>query len=175
MANILLYSKHNLPIYGIDNKPVHGDMFMPTLEIEITRTDWYVWQHLNAQSCFVFGPENLIGDDFGSLTVDKNVFALMDFYEDGLSWFGTERMLNFVEANGSTGWGWHGTYWQFDMYGWSRFPNHTADYEFRILNQTITTSYVYPLVFDEDPVVLAAIKVCTVRYTPSTNVLEFIT
>lgn len=175
MAHKILYSTANKPIYSANNRPVYGDVFMPMFEMNVTRTDYdnkdaTEW----VRSCLVFGPENLIGDDYGSLLIDKYVFALGTYAWGYNRDYQKSVMLDFRSENSATGWGWHGTHWQFDFYGWCYYAGNSADYEFRVNGNTLNISYAFPQVASGDPINTAAIKVCTVRYTPSTNVLEYV-
>ena len=186
MANKFLYSTNNKPIYSTNNRPVYSPEFL-TLVFTEARTDDLTYP------IYIYPLYSLadISGEYGDLTIAR-VAASQIIPAYGGYW--AERNINFAMdfhetwrpgADGNGGWwAWTGTYWQFSFIGYTynagpaanisvsafnywRFPapevgpiTKTHTFAVRTIGATMDPSYDL---------------ICTVRYTPSTNVLEFVT
>ena len=83
-----------------------------------------------------------------------------------------------VEADYHGGWAWHGTYWEYVIISWyytdgpspSSYITITVDYK----GHNISDTFSRPGHAFFDPANPRDCEVTKVRYTPSTDVLEFI-
>lgn len=171
MANKPLYSTNNKPLYSTNNRPVYSDMVMPYLKIDYVRTG----NSDSLQRAFLlFGFGDLTGIYISDYTVSK-WFMHFGSYSFGIaeSW-SRSALLDFVNDNQHGGWAWNGTYWQVHYVGWTKNAGTSGDVTFTAMGHTLSLSHTFAVREPGATVNPAADLICTLRYTPSTDVLEFV-
>ena len=176
MANKPLYGAGGKPIYGVGGKPVYGELMM-----HFYASHWAIVLYDIGDIT-----SSLRGDNFedyitrGVLLLRNDQFSSRnEFYSVGASTF-----CNKVEATCNGGWAWHGTYWEYVILSWDFILWDSGSQSYpppsdvlisiycnnKHISQTFTR-YGITRFEDHNP---RDSQLAKVRYTPSTDVLEFV-
>lgn len=159
----LLTSTGNKLIFGTLGKLVHSDILMPTMYFTVVGA-------ANIGSMALYSLSNLSGT-YGSPSYTRHA---------NTAWAGastttrtSDTMCDLEEANTHGGWAWSGTYWEYKFVAWNNYAvDITLDVD--VFANNITLDVSLPARDNADSIVPADILIATIRYTPSTDTLEFI-
>ena len=192
MAHKILYSTNNKPIYSTNNRPVYSPEFLRLVFTEV-RTDDLTY------SIYIYPLYSLddISWEYGDLTIarvaaspiipvsggwsaERSTYFTMDFHETHVE---SPEVHHRNYGNGGW-WAWNGTYWQISFFGFTYKAGRAANISVTVVNDwsfgetieagPITKTHNFAVRAQGESMVTSDGLICTVRYTPSTNVLEYV-